>query len=68
MSEGITMTLDEEQQALHDTEEVELNLPALPGVTGNKKDAEGQDVLDADYWLDSRSGLSRPNIDTPPRN
>tara|TARA_R100000951_G_scaffold107659_1_gene103248 strand:- start:1594 stop:2199 length:606 start_codon:yes stop_codon:yes gene_type:complete len=27
-----------------------------------------QDVLDADYWLDSRSGLSRPNIDTPPRN
>jgi|TARA_R110001592_G_scaffold13613_1_gene62247 hypothetical protein len=27
-----------------------------------------QDVLDADYWLDSRSGLTRANIETPPRN
>tara|TARA_A100001388_G_scaffold56690_1_gene39076 strand:- start:31519 stop:32118 length:600 start_codon:yes stop_codon:yes gene_type:complete len=26
-----------------------------------------QDVLDADYWLDSRQGISRPNITTPPR-
>jgi hypothetical protein len=26
-----------------------------------------QDVLDADYWLESRQGVSRPNINTPPR-
>lgn len=26
-----------------------------------------QDVLDADYWLESRQGVVRPNINTPPR-
>ena len=26
-----------------------------------------QDVLDADYWVDSRDGIKRPNIETPPR-
>ena len=26
-----------------------------------------QDVLDADYWLESRQGVIRPNINTPPR-
>ena len=26
-----------------------------------------QDVLDADYWLESRQGVARPNINTPPR-
>ncbi len=26
-----------------------------------------QDVLDADYWLESRQGGIRPNINTPPR-
>mgnify|MGYP003668608197 CR=1 FL=1 len=28
---------------------------------------QAQDVLDADYWLDSRQGISRPNLSTPPR-
>ena len=27
-----------------------------------------QDVLDADYWVDSRQGTKRPNIETPPRS
>ena len=27
-----------------------------------------QDVLDADYWIDSRQGTKRPNIETPPRS
>lgn len=26
-----------------------------------------QDVLEADYWLDSRQGVTRPNLTTPPR-
>ena len=28
---------------------------------------QNQDVLDADYWIESRQGISRPNISTPPR-
>lgn len=28
---------------------------------------QAQDVIDADYWLDSRQGTYRPNINTPPR-
>ncbi len=28
---------------------------------------QNQDVLDADYWIESRQGIARPNISTPPR-